>query len=79
MCLLIGYYSDNLYKQQNALESYNGLMNFLMNCLNSPSEDEKAVVLHAIDSLGNIFGDDELVPRLEDNIFIYLEFILLNI
>ena len=64
LCLLIGYYCENLFKHEQFAHFYNLYMRFLVNCLSLREESEKGVSLMAIDSLINIFDDQDLVDRI---------------
>jgi len=65
LCLILGYYSENLFVNQNPLPH----LKFLVECISLNNNEEKAISLQAIDSLSNIIEDEDLVMSIKPIIF----------
>ncbi|KAL4471311.1 hypothetical protein ABPG73_018224 [Tetrahymena malaccensis] len=74
VCLMLGYYTDSVF--QNEKENYKSLIQFLLSCLTLKEQEDQGIVYQAIDSLQNIYDDDNQVALVGENINEVLQVIL---
>ena len=80
ICLLIGYYAETIFQDTIKYPDMYALhVKFLVECIGLREESNVPVTIQAIDSLNNIFEDEDLYARMNkfinDILFKFAEFI----